>query len=80
MIRRAAALPGGDAGRGPRGWIEGIEEATITKLYDLYNWIGGRKPLALAGYGLAAADRSPLAPTWVIVRPRRAKGIRSATR
>jgi len=73
------------------GWIEGIAEATasITKLFSgaFSDWIGRRKPLALAGYGLAALSKPifPLAPTlsWVIAArfvDRVGKGIRGAPR
>lgn len=73
------------------GWIEGIAEATaaITKLFSgaFSDWIGRRKPLALAGYGLAALTKPifPLAPTiaWVVAArfiDRVGKGIRGAPR
>ena len=56
------------------GVIEGIAEATanITKIFSgaLSDWLGRRKPLAIAGYGLAAITKPifPLATTggaWV---------------
>ncbi len=73
------------------GWIEGIAEATssITKLFSgaLSDWLGRRKPLALAGYALAALSKPifPLAPTlgWVVTArfiDRVGKGIRGAPR
>jgi len=73
------------------GWIEGIAEATasITKLFSgtLSDWLGRRKPLALAGYALAALSKPifPLAPTlgWVVAArflDRVGKGIRGAPR
>src|SRR6516162_6356546 len=47
------------------GFIEGIAEATaqVTKLFAgaISDWIGKRKPLILAGYGLAALTK-PLFP------------------
>ncbi len=73
------------------GWIEGIAEATasVTKLFSgaFSDWLGRRKPLALAGYALAAFTKPmfPLAPTlcWVVaarVIDRVGKGIRGAPR
>src|ERR1700710_1746597 len=56
------------------GFIEGIAEATasITKIFSgaLSDWLGKRKLLAAAGYGLAALTRPvfPLAPDvgWLV--------------
>ena len=73
------------------GWIEGIAEAiaSVTKLFSgtLSDWLGRRKPLALAGYALAALTKPifPLAPTlgWVVAArfiDRIGKGIRGAPR
>src|SRR2546430_8127212 len=73
------------------GIIEGIAEATasITKIFSgaLSDWLGKRKWLAAAGYGLAAFTKPvfPLAPTigWLVaarfVDPV-GKGIRRAPR
>lgn len=73
------------------GIIEGIAEATaaITKVFSgaLSDWIGKRKILAVAGYGLAAFTKPvfPLASTvdWFIAArfvDRIGKGIRGAPR
>lgn len=73
------------------GLIEGIGEATasITRLFSgvLSDWIGRRKPLVLAGYGLAAATKPmfPLASSASHVLAARVldrigKGIRGAPR
>ncbi len=73
------------------GVIEGIAEATanITKIFSgaLSDWLGRRKPLAIAGYGLAAITKPifPLATTlgWVVAArfiDRIGKGIRGAPR
>jgi MFS family permease len=73
------------------GFIEGIAEATasVTKLFSgaFSDWLGRRKPLALAGYALAALSKPvfPLAPTlgWVVAArfiDRVGKGIRGAPR
>jgi MFS family permease len=73
------------------GIIEGIAEATasITKIFSgaLSDWLGNRKWLAAAGYGLAAFTKPvfPLAPTitWLIAArfiDRIGKGIRGAPR
>ena len=73
------------------GWIEGIAEATasVTKLFSgvFSDWLGRRKPLALAGYLLAALTKPifPLAPTlgWIVAArfiDRVGKGIRGAPR
>lgn len=73
------------------GVIEGIAEATasITKIFSgaLSDWLGKRKWLAAAGYGLAALTRPvfPLAPTiaWLVAArfvDRIGKGIRGAPR
>lgn len=73
------------------GIIEGIAEATasITKIFSgvISDWIGKRKPLVLAGYGMAALTK-PLFPlahsiTAVLVArfiDRIGKGIRGAPR
>ena len=71
------------------GVIEGIAEATasITKIFSgaLSDWLGKRKWLAAAGYGLAALTKPvfPLAPTiaWLVAArfvDRIGKGIRGA--
>jgi MFS family permease len=73
------------------GFIEGIAEATasITKIFSgaLSDWLGKRKWLAAAGYGLAAFTKPvfPLAPTvaWLFAArfvDRIGKGIRGAPR
>ncbi|NOJ40432.1 MFS transporter [Bradyrhizobium australiense] len=73
------------------GVIEGIAEATasITKIFSgaLSDWLGKRKWLAAAGYGLAALTKPvfPLAPTvgWLVAArfvDRIGKGIRGAPR
>ena len=73
------------------GIIEGIAEATasITKIFSgaLSDWLGKRKWLAAAGYGLAAVTKPvfPLAPTigWLVAArfvDRIGKGIRGAPR
>src|SRR5262249_553703 len=73
------------------GVIEGIAEATasVTKIFSgaLSDWLGKRKPLAVAGYGLAALTKPifPLASSigWVIAAgfiDRVGKGIRGAPR
>ena len=73
------------------GFIEGIAEATsqITKLFAgaISDWIGKRKPLILAGYGLAALTKPlfPLASGLGVVMVARffdriGKGIRGAPR
>ncbi len=73
------------------GVIEGIAEATsaITKIFSgaLSDWLGRRKELAAAGYGLAALTKPvfPLAPSlsWLIGArfvDRVGKGIRGAPR
>jgi MFS family permease len=73
------------------GVIEGIAEATaaITKIFSgvLSDWLGKRKALAVAGYGLAAVTKPlfALAPTigWVFAArfaDRIGKGIRGAPR
>ena len=73
------------------GVIEGIAEATasITKIFSgaLSDWLGKRKWLAVAGYGLAAFTKPvfPLAPTigWLVAArfvDRIGKGIRGAPR
>jgi MFS family permease len=73
------------------GIIEGIAEATasITKIFSgaLSDWLGKRKWLAAAGYGLAALTKPifPLAPTvgWLVAArfiDRIGKGIRGAPR
>ena len=73
------------------GVIEGIAEATasITKIFSgaLSDWLGKRKWLAAAGYGLAAVTKPvfPLAPTigWLVAArfvDRIGKGIRGAPR
>src|SRR5438093_11339381 len=73
------------------GIIEGIAEATasITKIFSgaLSDWLGKRKWLAAAGYGLAAFTKPvfPLAPTigWLVAArfvDRIGKGIRGAPR
>lgn len=73
------------------GVVEGVAEATaaVTKLFSgvLSDWIGRRKPLILAGYGLAALTKPlfPLAtsvPTVLLARflDRIGKGIRGAPR
>ena len=73
------------------GVIEGIAEATasIVKIFSgaLSDWLGKRKWLAVAGYGLAALTRPvfPLAPTiaWLVAArfvDRIGKGIRGAPR
>src|SRR5690242_6895265 len=73
------------------GAIEGIAEATasITKIFSgvLSDWLGKRKWLAAAGYGLAALTKPvfPLAPTvgWLVAArfvDRIGKGIRGAPR
>jgi MFS family permease len=73
------------------GVIEGIAEATasITKIFSgaLSDWLGQRKWLAAAGYGLAAFTKPvfPLAPTiaWLVAArfvDRIGKGIRGAPR
>jgi len=73
------------------GFIEGIAEAaaSITKIFSgaLSDWLGKRKLLAAAGYGLAAFTKPvfPLAPTvsWLFAArfvDRIGKGIRGAPR
>jgi len=73
------------------GIIEGIAEATasITKIFSgaLSDWLGKRKWLTAAGYGLAAFTKPvfPLAPTigWLMAArfvDRIGKGIRGAPR
>jgi MFS family permease len=73
------------------GVIEGIAEATaaVTKVFSgvISDWLGQRKWLATAGYGLAALSKPmfPLAPNiaWVIAArfiDRVGKGIRGAPR
>ena len=73
------------------GVIEGIAEATaaVTKVFSgvISDWLGERKWLAAAGYGLAALSKPmfPLAPNiaWVIAArfiDRVGKGIRGAPR
>jgi MFS family permease len=73
------------------GFIEGIAEATasITKIFSgaLSDWLGKRKLLAAAGYGLAAFTKPifPWAPSvaWLIAArfvDRVGKGIRGAPR
>ncbi|WP_029587252.1 MFS transporter [Bradyrhizobium sp. URHD0069] len=73
------------------GFIEGIAEATasITKIFSgaLSDWLGKRKLLAAAGYGLAAFTKPmfPLASTvsWLFAArfvDRIGKGIRGAPR
>jgi MFS family permease len=73
------------------GFIEGLAEATaaITKVFSgaLSDWLGKRKILAVAGYGLAALTKPvfPLAPTigWLVGArfiDRVGKGIRGAPR
>jgi MFS family permease len=73
------------------GIIEGIAEATasIVKIFSgaLSDWLGKRKWLAAAGYGLAAFTKPvfPLAPTiaWLVAArfvDRIGKGIRGAPR
>jgi len=73
------------------GLIEGIGEATasVTRLFSgvVSDWLGRRKPLVLAGYGMAAATKPmfPLASgaTDVLaarVLDRIGKGIRGAAR
>ena len=73
------------------GWIEGVGEAvaSMTKIFSgaLSDKLGRRKPLAVAGYGLAAVTKPlfALAPTagWVFaarVTDRVGKGIRGAPR
>ena len=73
------------------GLIEGIAEATasITKIFSgaLSDWLGRRKLLAAAGYGLAALTKPifPLAPSigWLVAArfvDRIGKGIRGAPR
>jgi MFS family permease len=73
------------------GFIEGIAEATasITKIFSgaLSDWLGQRKFLAAAGYGLAALTKPifPLAATldWLVAArfiDRFGKGIRGAPR
>ena len=73
------------------GVIEGIAEATaaVTKVFSgvLSDWLGERKWLAAAGYGLAALSKPlfPLAPNiaWVVAArfiDRVGKGIRGSPR
>ena len=73
------------------GFIEGIAEATsqVTKLFAgaISDWIGKRKPLILAGYGLAALTKPlfPLASSVSVVMAARffdriGKGVRGAPR
>jgi Na+/melibiose symporter-like transporter len=73
------------------GFIEGMAEATsqVTKLFAgaVSDWIGKRKPLILAGYGLAALTKPlfPLASGVGVVMAARffdriGKGIRGAPR
>ena len=91
--RSAADLSGHRARRSmvTVGIIEGIAEATasITKIFSgaLSDWLGKRKWLAAAGYGLAAFTKPvfPLAPTvgWLVAArfvDRIGKGIRGAPR
>lgn len=73
------------------GWIEGLGEATASVFRVVSGWLsdrlGRRKPLAVAGYGLAALSKPlfPLAaaPAAVLaarVADRVGKGIRGAPR
>lgn len=73
------------------GIIEGVAEATasITKIFSgvISDWIGRRKPLVLAGYGMAALTKPlfPLAESVTAVFAARfidriGKGIRGAPR
>jgi MFS family permease len=73
------------------GLIEGIAEATasLLKLFSgwLSDWLGGRKWLAVAGYGLSAASKPFFygAHSWALVAgvrwaDRLGKGIRTAPR
>jgi MFS family permease len=73
------------------GLVEGVAEslALVVKLFSgvISDWFGKRKPLVLAGYGLAAVTKFvfPLAPSlgWVIAArfaDRVGKGIRGAPR
>lgn len=73
------------------GVIEGIAEATaqIVKVFSgaLSDWLGKRKPVAIAGYGLAALTKPvfPLAGSlgWIVAArfvDRVGKGIRGAPR
>ena len=73
------------------GVIEGIAEsaASILKLYSgwLSDWVGQRKPFALAGYGLGTLSKLGLAlsGTWIQVLGARlfdriGKGLRAAPR
>ena len=73
------------------GVIEGIAEsaASILKLYSgwLSDWVGQRKPFALAGYGLGTLSKLGLAlsGTWIHVLGARlfdriGKGLRAAPR
>ena len=73
------------------GIIEGIAEslALVVKLFSgvLSDWFGKRKPLVLAGYGIAAISKFafPLAPSlsWIVAArfaDRVGKGIRGAPR
>ena len=73
------------------GWIEGVGEAvaSMTKIFSgaVSDRLGRRKPLAIAGYGLAAVTKPlfAVAPTagWVFaarVTDRIGKGIRGAPR
>jgi MFS family permease len=76
---------------GAVGWIEGAAEAiaSVTKVFSgaLSDAFGRRKPLAVAGYGLAAVTKPlfALAPSvaWVVAArciDRVGKGIRGAPR
>jgi MFS family permease len=73
------------------GLIEGLAEATASILKLFSGWLsdrwGRRKPLALFGYGLAAASKPLFAlaagPLWVLVArfaDRVGKGVRGAPR
>src|SRR6516165_5458277 len=73
------------------GLLEGIAEATvnITKIFSgvLSDWSGKRKPLALAGYGMAALTKPlfPIANSFGTVfaarlLDRTGKGVRDAPR
>ena len=73
------------------GVLEGVAEATVhlTKMFSgaLSDWLGKRKALALAGYGVAALTKPlfPLADSYAIVFVARlvdrvGKGVRGAPR
>ena len=73
------------------GVLEGVAEGAVlaTKMFSgaLSDWLGRRKVLALAGYGIAAVTRPlfPLAETFAVVLTARlidriGKGIRGAPR